>query len=68
MKTRPLDIAEFLTSEDLITELKRRAIESGDETFIAEVNEDVARAQAMAKIAKNMSARSKKEYPAEECY
>lgn len=53
IKTRPFDMANYLTSEEDITEYLRQVLEDGDPTELAAALGDIARTRGMTQLAKD---------------
>ena len=53
IKTRPFDMANYLGSEDEITEYLRQVLEDGDPCELAAALGDVARARGMTQLARD---------------
>ena len=53
IKTRPFDIANYLGSEEEITEYLRQVLEDGDPCELAAALGDVARARGMTQLARD---------------
>ena len=53
MKTRPFDMANYLTSEADIAEYLRQVLEDGDPTELAAALGDIARTRGMTQLAKD---------------
>jgi len=53
IKTRPFDMANYLTSEEDITEYLRQVLEEGDPTELAAALGDIARTRGMTQLAKD---------------
>ena len=53
IKTRPFDMANYLTSEEDITEFLRQVLEDGDPTELAAALGDIARTRGMTQLAKD---------------
>ena len=53
MKTRPFDMAHYLTSEADNTEYLRQVLEDGDPTELAAALGDIARTRGMTQLAKD---------------
>jgi probable addiction module antidote protein len=53
MKTRPFDMANYLTSEEEIAEYLRQVLEDGDPTELAAALGDIARTRGMTQLAKD---------------
>lgn len=53
IKTRPFDMANYLTSEEDIAEYLRQVLEDGDPTELAAALGDIARTRGMTQLAKD---------------
>ena len=53
IKTRPFDMANYLGSEEEITEYLRQVLEDGDQCELAAALGDVARARGMTQLARD---------------
>ena len=53
IKTRPFDMANYLGSEDEITEYLRQVLEDGDPSELAAALGDIARARGMTQLARD---------------
>ncbi len=53
IKTRPFDMANYLTSEEEIAEYLRQVLEDGDPTELAAALGDIARTRGMTQLAKD---------------
>ena len=53
IKSRPFDMANYLTSEEDITEYLRQVLEDGDPTELAAALGDIARTRGMTQLAKD---------------
>ena len=53
IKTRPFDMANYLGSEEEITEYLRQVLEDGDPCELAAARGDVARARGMTQLARD---------------
>ncbi|MEZ5668987.1 MAG: putative addiction module antidote protein [Alphaproteobacteria bacterium] len=51
-KTRPFDIAEWLTDDEAVAVYLSEALETGDHAYVAHALGQVARARGMAEIAR----------------
>ncbi|WP_159990705.1 addiction module antidote protein [Pelistega ratti] len=52
IKIKPVDISEYLDSEEMIEEYLKQAIEEGDPILLAHALADVAKARGMSEVAK----------------
>ncbi|WP_315970390.1 hypothetical protein [Pelistega indica] len=50
VKIKPVDIAEFLDSEEVIEEYLKQAIEDGDQSLLLHALCDVAKARGMSEV------------------